>query len=83
MLTLKLTAKGQLTLNKRVLTHLGIRPGDHINVSLNPEHEVSIRPKPSGNSIESVFGILHSPDGPVLTLDEIKEAIEAGWAGER
>jgi len=30
-----------------------------------------------------IAGLLHREDGPVLTIDEINEAIAAGWAGER
>lgn len=82
-LTLKITAKGQVTLNRRVLEHLGVRPGDKIDVSLDADHEVSMSPSAEGQSIESVFGFLKAPGDPVLTLDEIKRSIEASWAGER
>jgi hypothetical protein len=33
--------------------------------------------------ISDVFGMLRQEGGPVLTIDEINEAIAAGWAGER
>lgn len=83
MATLKVTAKGQVTLNKDLLRHLGIGPGDHIDVHPQPGNVVEMRPKKAGKSIESVFGILHDPNGPKLTLEEIKTAIEDGWAGRR
>ena len=83
MPSLTVTAKGQITLNKAVLKHLGVRPGDKINVDLRPEHEIAMRPAQSGRSIESLLGMLKVPDDPVLTLEEIKQAIEDGWAGKR
>lgn len=83
MPTLTVTAKGQVTLNKQILQHLGVSPGDKIDVDLKPRQEVSITPKKEGRSIESMAGFLYDPNGPKLTLDEIKKAIEDGWAGLR
>lgn len=88
MTTLTVTSKGQVTLRKEVLRHLGIKPGDKIHVDMLPGGIASIKstgakqiePKQTG-SIENVFGMLASEDGPRLTLDEIKKAIEDGWAG--
>lgn len=81
MITLKVTAKGQVTLNKDLLKHLGIGPGDHIDVEAQPGNLIQVRPNKAGKSIDSVFGILHDPNGPKATLKEIKKAIEDGWAG--
>ena len=33
-ITLKVTAKGQITLRKEVLEHLGVRPGDRVDADL-------------------------------------------------
>ncbi|HEY5817143.1 MAG TPA: AbrB/MazE/SpoVT family DNA-binding domain-containing protein [Mesorhizobium sp.] len=82
MTTLTVTAKGQITFRKEVLQHLGVKPGDKVEVDLMPNRKLSVRPKGSG-SIDAFIGSLKSPDNPVLTLEEIKEAIEKGWAGER
>ncbi|MDB5486115.1 MAG: hypothetical protein JWP21_2450 [Tardiphaga sp.] len=81
MTTLTVTSKGQVTLRKEVLRHLGIKPGDKIDVDLMPGKMLSIRPNKQTGSIEDVFGMLASKDGPVLTLDEIKTATEEAWAG--
>lgn len=83
MTTLTVTSKGQVTLRKEVLKHLGIGPGDKIDIDLLPNGTFMGRvsqPEQNG-SIEDVFGMLASRDGPKLTLDEIKKAIEDGWAG--
>lgn len=81
MTTLTVTAKGQVTLRKEVLRHLGIGPGDKIEVEMMPGRMLSVRPNKRAGSIEDVFGMLESKDGPVLTLDEIKTATEEAWAG--
>jgi len=83
MPTLTVTAKGQITLNKEVLRHLGVAPGDQVTVDKLPGHSISLRAGGARKSIRSVFGILHNPDGPKLTLEEIKTEIEDGWAGKR
>ena len=82
MTTLTVTAKGQVTLRKEVLRHLGIGPGDKIDVDLRPDGTLVARAAapPRTGSIEDFFGMLESKDGPVLTLEEIKEAAADGWA---
>ena len=82
MLTLTVTAKGQVTLNKDVMRHLKISPGDKLNVDLKPNGEASIAKQPV-TSWDDIAGMLHDPDGPVLTLEEIKAVIEEGWADPR
>ncbi len=54
-MTLKVTAKGQVTLRQEVLKHLGVGPGDKLAVDLLPNGKVQIRPAPRG-AIESFFG---------------------------
>ncbi len=34
------------------------------------------------DKISEVFGLLKRDDGPCLSIDEIKEITEQGWAGE-
>ncbi len=78
---LKITSKGQVTLRRQVLDHIGVGPGDKVMVDLLPNGRIEVRAAPRG-SIQAFFGSIHY-DGPPLSLDEIKDAIEAGWAGER
>jgi len=81
MVRLKVTAKGQVTLKKEVLDHLGIKPGDEIDVDLIPEKGARLRSVPRGN-IEDFFNSFGNPHNIHATLEEIQDAIEAGWAGE-
>ncbi|AYD01674.1 AbrB/MazE/SpoVT family DNA-binding domain-containing protein [Neorhizobium sp. NCHU2750] len=81
MVRLKVTAKGQITLKKEVLDHLGIKPGDEIDVDLLPRKGAGLRSVPKG-SIEDFFRAGSNPYNIRATLGDIQEAIEAGWAGK-
>lgn len=83
MSSLKLSSKSQVTFRKDVVRHLGIKPGDRIDMNLEPNGKVTLQASKQGNSLDSFVGILAHPDNPVLTLDEIKTAIEDAWAGKR
>jgi AbrB family looped-hinge helix DNA binding protein len=81
MSTLKITAKGQVTLRKEILEHLGIGPGDQIDVELLPDGRIEVRAAPTGH-ISSVFGLLKQADGPRLSLEDINEIARQGWSGK-
>lgn len=77
-ITLTITAKGQVTLKKEVLEHLGLRAGDQVNVNLLGPGRVALSRTPTG-SIQDVFGSLPN-NGVSLGIDEMNEIIAAGWA---
>jgi AbrB family looped-hinge helix DNA binding protein len=81
--TLKVTAKGQVTLRKDLLKHLGVRPGDQVDVDVLPGGRIEVRAAKRTGKISDLAGMLHREGGPVLTIEEINESIAAGWAGER
>jgi bifunctional DNA-binding transcriptional regulator/antitoxin component of YhaV-PrlF toxin-antitoxin module len=78
--TLTVTAKGQVTLRKDILQHLGVTPGQKIAIDLLPNGRVELRAQPTG-SIEDFFGCAHRPGTKPLTIEEINEIIADGWAG--
>ena len=81
MVALTLTAKNQLTLRKEVEQHLGLKPGDKVEANLRPDGRVElVAPKPRTGKISDVFGILKRPGQPVLSIEEMNEAIAEGWA---
>ena len=80
-ITLTVTAKGQITLRKEVLEHLGVRPGDKIDVDLLKDGRLQVRGK-CGRPVESIFGMLKRPATPTRSIEELNEAAAAGWAGE-
>ncbi len=79
--TLTVTAKGQVTLRKEVLRHLGVGPGQKIEIDMLPNGRIEVRAKPTG-SIENFIGSLYRPGTKPLTVEEINEVIAKGWAGE-
>lgn len=81
--TLTVTAKGQVTLRKDLLGHLGVRPGDRIAVEALPGGRIEIRAAKPGGRISDVFNLLRRKDGPSLSIAEIDEVAARGWAGER
>ncbi|MEI8395941.1 MAG: AbrB/MazE/SpoVT family DNA-binding domain-containing protein [Rhodospirillaceae bacterium] len=78
---LTVTAKGQVTLKREVLEHLGVGPGDKLSVDVRPNGTMEVRPVRKG--FDSFIGSLWRPDSPTLTIEEINEAARKGWAGER
>lgn len=80
---LKTTARGQITLRKEFLQHLGIRPGERIAVDKLPGGRVSLRAAKPIGSIHDFFGILAGKTKKVATIEEINEAAAEGWAGIR
>lgn len=83
MTLLKVTAKGQVTLRKELLRHLGVGPGDRIAVEPLPAGRLEIRADQPAGSIEDFIGCLERPGGPVLSLEEIAALAAEGWAGRR
>ena len=81
MATLKVTSKGQVTLRKEVLEHLGVAAGDEISVEMLPDGKVIVQAAPAAD-ISSVFGILKKPGQKRLSIQEINEVIRQGWAGK-
>lgn len=83
MPTLTVTSKGQVTLRRDVLQHLGIAPGDKVAVDKLPDGRVELTADRRTGKISDAFGMLWREDGPVLSIEEINEAAAEGWAGKR
>jgi len=81
-ITLTVTSKGQVTFRKEVLEHLGVRPGDRLEIELLPAGRIQARAEP-GRPVSSIFGMMKRPGERAMTIDEINDASAAGWAGER
>lgn len=82
MTILTVTAKGQVTLRKEVLKHLGLKPGDKVAVGLLPDGKAELRKAASSGGLEAFFGSLKRPGERQRSIEEINEVIEKGWAGE-
>jgi AbrB family looped-hinge helix DNA binding protein len=83
MSTLTVTTKGQVTLRKDLLKHLGVRPGEKVTVDKLPDGRIEVRAARPTGRISDVFGLLKREDGPTLSIEEINEIAARGWAGKR
>lgn len=83
MTTLTVTARGQVTFRKDVLQHLGIEPGQKIELDKLPDGRVALRAERPAGTIESFLGLLAGKTKKIASLDEINEAAAASWAGQK
>jgi bifunctional DNA-binding transcriptional regulator/antitoxin component of YhaV-PrlF toxin-antitoxin module len=79
---LTVTARGQVTFRKDVLQHLGIEPGEKIELDKLPDGRVTLRAMRPAGTIDGFLGLLAGKTKKIATLDEINEAAAAGWAGQ-
>ena len=77
-LELTVTAKGQVTLRRGVLDHLGVKAGERVRVSLLPDGRVEFAAASEGIDIRDLRGMLRRPGQRVISLQEMQDAIEAG-----
>lgn len=82
MTTLTITAKGQVTLRKDILRHLGLQPGQKIEIDLLPDGKATLRPARPTGRIEDFFGILAGKSDKKLTIEEMNDVIADSWAGK-
>jgi bifunctional DNA-binding transcriptional regulator/antitoxin component of YhaV-PrlF toxin-antitoxin module len=80
MTTLTVTARGQVTFRKKVLQHLGIKPGEKVALELLPDGRGLLRAAKPGGSIDGFLGLLANRTKKVATVEEMNEAAARGWA---
>jgi AbrB family looped-hinge helix DNA binding protein len=83
MTTLTVTSKGQITLRKDLLKHLGVEPGGKLAVEKLPDGRIEVRAEQPAGKISDVFNCLKRPHGPSLSIEEMNEIAALGWAGKR
>lgn len=82
MTKLSITAKGQVTLRKEILQHLGLAPGDKVSVDLLPDGRATLSPVRSERTFKDLAQILEGrTNGRRLSLEELNEAIASAGAG--
>lgn len=84
MASLAVTVKGQVTLKRDLLQHLGIKPGERVEFEKLPDGELRVRAARPTGTMDAFF---HALDGKVklkkpLTIEDMNEIAAAGWAGE-
>lgn len=81
MTILTVTARGQVTFRKDILQHLGVKPGEKIELEMLPDGKVVLKAMRPEGKIGGFLGLLAGKTDKVATIEEIKEATEEGWAG--
>ena len=74
--------KRQITLTPDLLQHLGIKPGERIDVDKLPGGQLRLRAAQPCGTIDGFLGLLAGKTEKVATIEEMNEAAAAGWAGE-
>lgn len=84
MSTLTITAKGQITLRKELLSGMGVGPGDKLEVTPALGGGVHVRPvkREGRRTIEGLIGAAARPGQKSLSIEELNEAIAKAWAGQ-
>ena len=85
MTRLTVTTKGQVTLKQELLRHLGVRPGQKIDISTLPDGRAVLQAAQEGHDIGDAFGILKSKNKrkTALTIEQMSETTRKGWAGQK
>lgn len=81
MTILTVTSKGQLTLRKEVLAHLGVKPGDRVEIDLLPDGRGVLQAASPTGDIREFAGVLAGKTHKTASLREMDEAIKQGWTG--
>lgn len=82
MTILTVTTKGQITLRKDLLRHLGIESGAQISVNKLPNGKLEVEAARPKGKISEAFGMLKVEGRKPLSIEEMNEVIAQGWAGE-
>ncbi len=80
MTTLTVTARGQVTFRKEVLQHLGIKPGEKIELDLLPNGRGMLKAARPPGTIDGFIGLLADRTQKVATIEEINTATAQAWA---
>jgi bifunctional DNA-binding transcriptional regulator/antitoxin component of YhaV-PrlF toxin-antitoxin module len=83
MSTVTVTAKGQLILDKELLKHLGVQPGEKILVEKLPEGQIDLKAARPTGRISDVFDLFKNRNRRSLSIEQINEIARRGWAGRR
>lgn len=83
MTSLTVTMKGQVTLKRDLLQHLGIKPGERIELDKMPGGELRIKATKPTATIDNFIGRHKGKVKTPMTIEEINEVAAAGWAGEK
>ena len=77
-----LSGRGQFTLNKGLLEHLGVKPGEQVSINKMPDGKLEISAKKdkwTADEAKQFFRDLFAKNKIHATIDEMNAAIAAGY----
>lgn len=69
-----------MTLRKELLGHLGVSPGQRVDVEMLPGGRIQIQAERPPGTIEAFIGLLAGQTDRTATLEELDAAAAEGWA---
>ncbi len=72
---ISITAQGQVTFRRALRQHMGIKPGQKIDVALLPNGRIELRPITDSPRINKVRGALWRPGLPLVSVLDLQHAI--------
>lgn len=81
MSTLTVNAKGQVTLSRDLLQHLGVDRGQRVRVCRMPGGRIEIMAARPAGTADGFIGLLKGKSRRVATLEEIGAATAEAWTG--
>ena len=78
--SLTVIRKGQVTLRKELLAHLGIQPGQGIDVEMLPGGRLELHAEQATGTIRGFIGFLAGRSSHRASVDELNGAAASGWA---
>ena len=83
MTKLTVTAKGQVTLKRDLLEHLGVVPGQKIEADKLPDGRILVKAAQPEGTMADFIGCLSDREGRKLTIEEMNEITAQAWANKR
>ncbi len=70
------TTEGQVGLDQAILDHLGVQPGERLELILKPNGRVELHSISKKRSLREVYGILVRENATPVSLEDMQRAIE-------
>jgi len=83
MTSVTVTMKGQVTLKRDLLVHLGIKPGERIDFDKMPGGELRVKAARPAGTIENFIGRHAGKVKKPMTIEEMNELGATGWASDK
>ena len=83
MTVLTISPKGQITLKRDLLQHLGIQAGQRICIDKLPNGSLKIQAEQNTGTIDDFIGKLSGRVSQPMSIEEMNDIIAQSWAGEK